>query len=175
MIRVSTVVIGSYSARVLLTSGMLQVTAGLRQLLGAGNRVHYCKVYTKNKGSGPKTFEVELTFRGPYPECGNALTGMLWTSMTKKACCLCRKEELLQLRGWWQRLCAGALEVLPGRKPAASWLYHPVSCWFDILKSALSPAQHLLLHVEELCPVVGLLLWEWQLEQVQQRSAASWG
>lgn len=77
MIRVSTVVIGSYSARVLLTSGMLQVTAGLRQLLRAGNRVHSCKVYTKNKGSGPKTFEVELTFRGPYPECGNALTGML--------------------------------------------------------------------------------------------------
>lgn len=54
MIRLSTVVNGSYSARMLLTGGMLQVTAGLCQLLGAGNRVHSYKVYTKHQGSGPQ-------------------------------------------------------------------------------------------------------------------------
>lgn len=53
-----------------------------------------------------------------------------------------------QLRGWWQQLCSGALQVLPGRKPAASWLCHPVSCW--LRKATLSPAQHLMDHIEVL-------------------------
>ena len=84
MIRLSIVVNGSYSARMLITSGILQVTAGLYQLPGAGNRVHSCKVYRRDQGSGSKMFEVELPFRGTYLEWRNELIGTLSISMRKK-------------------------------------------------------------------------------------------
>lgn len=65
MIRLNTVLNGSYSTRMVLTSGMLQVTAGLYP--GASNRVHSCKVYRKHQGSGlKKHLEVELPFKGTY-------------------------------------------------------------------------------------------------------------
>lgn len=77
MIRLSKWVNGSYSARVLLTSGMLKVPAGLNQFPGAGNRMHSCEVYRRHQGGGPERLEVELPFRGTYPECGSDLTGTL--------------------------------------------------------------------------------------------------
>lgn len=65
MIRLNTVLNGSYSTRMVLTSGMLQVTAGLYP--GTSNRVHSCKVYRKHQGSGLKTFRSRVAIQTDLP------------------------------------------------------------------------------------------------------------